>query len=77
MVLADNWLIFECWLLVFIVVMMYVISMFTAKPTAEQVAAITFSSDYRKVIRESWNIWDIVATLGVVALCAAFYCYFW
>ena len=51
--------------------------MFTAKPTAEQVAAITFSSDYRKVIRESWNIWDIVATLGVVALCAAFYCYFW
>ena len=73
----TNWLIFECWLLVFIVVMMYVISMFTAKPTAEQVAAITFSSDYRKVIRESWNIWDIVATLGVVALCAAFYCYFW
>ncbi len=73
----TNWLIFECWLLVFIVVMMYVISMFTAKPTAEQVAAITFSSDYKTVIRESWNIWDVVATLGVVALCAAFYCYFW
>ena len=57
--------------------MMYVISMFTAKPTAGQSGSDNVQPDYRKVIRESWNIWDIVATLGVVALCAAFYCYFW
>ena len=30
-----------------------------------------------KQIKESFNMWDIVATLGVVALCAAFYIYFW
>lgn len=73
----TNWLIFEVWLLVFIVIMMYVVSMFTAKPTSEQIAAITFTGDYKKAIRESWNMWDVIATLGVVVLCALFYAYFW
>src|SRR5574344_1941260 len=73
----TNWLIFECWLLVFISALMIVVSIFTPAPTKEQVEAITFSGDYKKQIKESFNIWDIVATLGVVALCAAFYIYFW
>ena len=25
----------------------------------------------------NWNKWDVIATLGVVACCAAFYWYFW
>ncbi len=73
----TNWLIFEVWLLVFIIVLMVVVSCFTKAPSKEQIAAITFTGDYKKAIRESWNLWDVVATLGVVALCAAFYCYFW
>ncbi|WP_018464644.1 sodium:solute symporter [Segatella paludivivens] len=73
----TNWLIFECWLLVFIIAMMIVVSIFTPAPSKEQVEAITFTGDYKKQIKESFNIWDIVATLGVVALCAAFYIYFW
>ena len=73
----TNWLVFECWLLVFIVVLMVVVSMFTPAPSKEQVEAITFTESYRKQIRDSWNIWDIVATLGVIACCACFYAYFW
>ena len=73
----TNWLIFECWLLVFIIALMIVVSFFTPAPSKEQIEAITFSKDYKKQIRESWGVWDIVATLGVIALCAAFYCYFW
>src|SRR5574344_1852998 len=73
----TNWLIFECWLLVAIVRLMIVVSFFTAAPSKEQVEAITFTGDYKKQIKESFNVWDIVATLGVVALCAAFYYYFW
>jgi SSS family solute:Na+ symporter len=73
----TNWLIFECWLLVFIIVMMFVVSFFTKAPSQEQISAITFTSDYRKSIRESWNKWDIIASLGVVACCVAFYIYFW
>ena len=73
----TNWLVFECWLLVFIVALMVVVSFFTPAPSKAQVEAITFTSDYRKQIRESWCIWDVVATLGVIALCACFYAYFW
>jgi len=73
----TNWLVFECWLLVFIIVMMIVVSCFTPAPSKEQVEAITFTGDYKKEIRESWGVWDIIATLGVVALCGAFYAYFW
>ena len=32
----TNWLIFEIWLLVFLLVLMAVVSCFTPKPTAEQ-----------------------------------------
>ncbi len=56
---------------------MIIVSFFTPAPTKEQIEAITFSGDYKKQIKESFNMWDIVATLGVVALCAAFYIYFW
>lgn len=73
----TNWLIFEVWLLVFIILLMVVVSMFTPKPSAEQIEAITFTKEYKASILKSWNKWDVVATLGVVALCAAFYTYFW
>lgn len=73
----TNWLIFEVWLLVFIIVFMIVVSMFTPKPSAEQIEAITFTKDYKASILKSWNKWDVIATLGVIALCAAFYAYFW
>lgn len=73
----TNWLVFEIWLLVFIIALMIVVSMFTPKPSAAQIEAITFTKEYKASILKSWNKWDIVATLGVVALCAAFYVYFW
>ena len=73
----TNWLVFECWLLLFIVVLMVVVSFFTPAPSKEQVEAITFTPEYRKQIRDSWDVWDIVATLGVIILCGCFYAYFW
>ena len=64
-------------LLVFIVLLMVCVSFFTPAPSKAQVDAITFSSDFKKSIRESWNVWDIVGTLVVIGLCASFYAYFW
>ena len=72
----TNWLVFECWLLVFIVLLMVVVSFFTPAPSKEQVEAITFTPDYRKQISQSWGVWDVVGTLGVLALCGCFYWYF-
>ena len=73
----TNWLIFECWLLVFIILLMVAVSFFTPAPSKEQVDAITFSADFKKMHPESWGVWDIVGTLGVIGLCACFYWYFW
>ena len=73
----TNWLVFECWLLVFIILLMVCVSCFTPAPSKAQVEAITFTKEYRKQIRESWTMGDIIATLGVIALCACFYAYFW
>jgi len=72
----TNWLIFEIWLLVFIMLFMVLVSFFTKKPTAEQIEFITFTGDYKALIKQSWNKWDVIASLGVVAICAAFYWYF-
>jgi SSS family solute:Na+ symporter len=73
----TNWLIFEIWLLVFIMLFMVVVSFFTPKPTAKQIEFITFTGDYKALIKQSWNKWDVIASLGVVAFCVAFYIYFW
>ncbi|HCE58444.1 MAG TPA: SSS family transporter [Prolixibacteraceae bacterium] len=73
----TNWLIFEVWLLVFIMLMMVVVSFFTPKPTAQQIDAITFDGNYKELIRKSWNKWDVIASGGVVLACVLFYVYFW
>ena len=73
----TNWLIFEIWLLVFIMLFMVVVSFFTSKPTPEQVEFVTFTGDYRALIRQSWNKWDVIGSLGVILFCIAFYIYFW
>jgi len=72
----TNWLIFEIWLLVFIMLMMVVVSFFTPKPTAQQIEFITFTGDYKTLVRNSWNKWDVIASLGVVIACSLFYIYF-
>ena len=33
--------------------------------------------EFKKSIRESWGVWDIVGTLLVVGLVSCFYYYFW
>ncbi len=73
----TNWLVFECWLLVFIILLMVCVSCLTPAPSKAQIEAITFTSDFKKSIRESWGIWDILGTLLVVGLCGCFYAYFW
>jgi len=72
----TNWLLFECYLLLFIILMMFAVSFFTKAPSKEQAAAITFTREYRQQVRQSWGFWDIAASVGVVALCGAFYYYF-
>ena len=73
----TNWLVFECWLLVFLLVFIYAVSMVTPAPSKAQIDAITFTTDFKKSIKESWGVFDVVGTLVVIGLCACFYWYFW
>lgn len=76
----TNWLIFEIFLLLFIIVMMIVVSFFTPQATEESLKGITFSTqseEQKAETRSSWTWVDVVASLGVVLFCALFYWYFW
>jgi SSS family solute:Na+ symporter len=76
----TNWLVFEVFLLLFIVLMMIVISFFTPKASEEKLKGITFatqSAEQKAETKRSWNWVDVVASAGVVLICALFYWYFW
>ncbi|MCC8117775.1 MAG: sodium/solute symporter [Bacteroidales bacterium] len=73
----SNWLVFECWLLVFLAAFIVIVSCFTAPPTAEQVSAITFTKEFKESIKKSWGVFDIIGSLIVIGLCFLFYLYFW
>ena len=78
--LEINWLHFSIFLLFFIMVIMVVISMFTQKLTDKEIEGLTYSSrsiSQIKKTRASWNMWDVILTIGVILLTLLFYLYFW
>ncbi len=78
--LEINWLYFCIFLFFFTMVLMVVISLFTPKPTKEQLRGVTYFSQTPEQVaetRSSWTKWDVVHSLIVVGLCVAFYIYFW
>lgn len=78
--LDINWLWFCVYLFLFTIVVMVGISFFTKQAAEEQLQGLTYSmqsAEQRAEIRNSWSLWDIATSLGVLACCAAFYWYFW
>ncbi|MDR1341878.1 MAG: sodium:solute symporter [Prevotellaceae bacterium] len=76
----TNWLVFEVFLLLFIVLLMIATSFFTSQASEEKLKGITFatqSAAQKAETRASWTWVDVAASLGIVAICAAFYAYFW
>jgi SSS family solute:Na+ symporter len=76
----TNWLVFEVFLLLFIVLLMIATSFFTSQASEEKLKGITFatqSAAQKAETRASWTWVDVAASLGIAAICAAFYAYFW
>ena len=76
----TNWLIFEIYLLLFIILLMVAVSFFTKKASDEKLKGITFftqSPEQKSETRQSWSWVDVVLSLGVVMICLLFYVYFW
>jgi SSS family solute:Na+ symporter len=75
-----NWLFFSGGMLVFSIIVVMVVSRFTAPAPAAQLIGLTFSSatpEQRAASRSSWNKWDFIHTAIIIGLTVLFYIYFW
>jgi SSS family solute:Na+ symporter len=70
-----NWLYYCCALLIFSVLVMVVVSLFTKARTHEELAGLTYNAVsplQAQEVRDSWNGWDLFNTLvilGIIVTC--------
>ncbi|MDE5607648.1 MAG: sodium:solute symporter [Muribaculaceae bacterium] len=75
-----NWLFFCGWMLVFCLLVVIGVSLFTKAPAPEKIQGLVFGTstpEQRAATRASWNKWDIIHTCIILGITAAFYIYFW
>ena len=76
----ENWLFFCGWMLVFCLAVGVVVSLFTKAPDESKIKGLVFGTstpEQRAATRASWNHWDIIHTIIILGITAAFYYYFW
>ncbi|MDD4919673.1 MAG: Na+/glucose cotransporter, partial [Bacteroidales bacterium] len=76
----TNWLFFCGWMLLFCILVIVLVSLFTKAPQPAKIQGLVFgtATDKQKAeTRASWNAWDIINTLIILGITAAFYWYFW
>lgn len=74
-----NFLYFCIYLFLFSITIMVVVSLLTPKPSAEQINGLTFATtvaEDKAASRASWNKWDVVLSLIVVAIIVSVFIYF-
>lgn len=75
-----NWLFFCGWMLLFCIIVVIVVSLCTEAPSEEKIKGLVFGTSTEEQIlatRNSWNKWDVIHTIIILAITAAFYYYFW
>ncbi len=75
-----NWLFFCGWMLLFCLAVVFVVSLCTKAPEKSKIQGLVFGTstpDQRIATRNSWNTWDIINTVIILGITAAFYWYFW
>lgn len=76
----ENWLFFCGWMLVFCLAVGVVVSLLTKAPDPEKIRGLVFGTstpEQRLATRQSWNAWDVINSLIILGITAAFYWYFW
>ena len=76
----SNWLFFCGWMLVFCILVVIVVSLFTKAPEPEKIRGLVFGTstpEQKAATRASWNHWDVIHTVIILCITAAFYWYFW
>ena len=78
--LQHNWLHYEIYLFVLVIVSMVIISYFTKKKDPETITGLTMGSAtaaQRAETRASYNYWDIINSVIIITIILVFYAYFW
>ncbi len=76
----ENWLFFCGWMLVFCLAVGVVVSFLTKAPDASKIQGLVFGTstpEQRAATRASWNHWDVIHSVIILGITAAFYIYFW
>lgn len=76
----TNWLFFSGGMLVFSMLVVMIVSRFTAPATELQLRGITLgsaSAEDKAKTRASWNHWDVIHSAIILSITVAFYIYFW
>jgi len=79
-ILSHNWLHYEIYLFVLVIVAMIVISYFTERKDPNTIVGLTLGSataEQRAEVRDSWNKWDVINSVVIIVIITAFYLYFW
>ncbi|MDE7136547.1 MAG: Na+/glucose cotransporter, partial [Muribaculaceae bacterium] len=75
-----NWLFFCGWMLVFCLAVGVIVSLLTKAPAPEKIQGLVFGTstpEQRAATRASWNKWDVIHSVIILGITAAFYYYFW
>ncbi len=75
-----NWLFFCGWMLVFCLAVGVIVSLFTKAPSEEKIQGLVFgtaTAEQKAATRASWNHWDVIHSIIILGITAAFYIYFW
>ena len=75
-----NWLFFCGWMLVFCLAVGVIVSLCTKAPAPEKIQGLVFgtsTAEQRAATRASWDKWDIIHSIIILAITVAFYIYFW
>ncbi|MCM1138294.1 MAG: sodium:solute symporter [Duncaniella sp.] len=75
-----NWLFFCGWMLVFCLAVGVIVSLCTKPKPESEIRGLVFgtsTAEQRAATRASWNCWDVINSVIILGITAAFYIYFW
>jgi len=75
-----NWLFFCGWMFLLCIIVVVIVSLFTEAPSKEKIQGLVFgtaTSEQKLATRKSWNKWDVINSVIILSITAAFYWYFW
>ncbi len=78
--LVHNWLHYEIYLFFLVIIAMVIISYFTKRKDPSLITGLTIrsaSAEQTAETRLSYNNWDIVNSIIIIAIILVFYAYFW